>query len=81
MNKLNYCADCKRIFREGEECAYCKSTNVKELTEKAPVNVIGTKLKGRVFKIDDNMVKILVVDENKNKALRDYNAEKLQKVL
>jgi len=45
------------------------------------VNVIGTKEKGKVFKISDEMVKIIVVDLAKNKVLREYKAEQLKKIV
>jgi len=45
------------------------------------VNVIGTKEKGKVFKISDEMVKIIVIDLAKNKVLREYKAEQLKKIV
>ncbi|WP_041274705.1 hypothetical protein [Desulforamulus reducens] len=81
MKNLSYCVDCKRIANFSEECSYCQSQNIKDLTRKAPVNVIGTKIKGRVLKVKDQMVEVLYIDENKNTYVKPFEAEKLKKVL
>lgn len=81
MKKLNYCIDCKRIASFNGECSYCQSQKIKELTRKAPVNVIGTKIKGRVLNVKDQMVEILYIDENKNTFVKPFEAQQLQKVL
>jgi hypothetical protein len=80
MNKLFYCLNCKRIFAQEGECSYCSNTNIKGLVKNSPVNVIGSKLKGRVLKIDEK-VRLLIIDENNTKIIREYEAEKLRKVL
>jgi len=81
MDKLNYCVDCKRIFNHASVCSYCNSENVKELAQKAPVNVIGTKLKGRLFKVHSEKAQILIIDEKQSKSVKEFEASKLQKVL
>ncbi|GAB6179256.1 hypothetical protein JCM14036_05750 [Desulfotomaculum defluvii] len=81
MKKLSYCVDCKRIASFAGECTYCQSQNIKQLTRKTPVNVIGTKIKGRVLNVKDQMVEILYIDENKNTFVKPFEAEKLKKVL
>lgn len=81
MDKINYCLDCRGIFTSVDECSYCKSKSFKELKKDSPVNVIGSKLKGRVLQTKGNMVKILVMDESKNTAIKEYEYSKLRKVL
>jgi hypothetical protein len=81
MNKLYYCRECKRVLISGECCNYCNSNNVFELAVGTPCNVIGTKLKGKVLKIKDNSVRLLIRDEGNNKFIREYEGEKLRKVL
>lgn len=81
MSKLYYCLDCKRVSGNADECEYCKSSSIKELQKDSPVNVIGSKLKGRVLKMDEEKVRLLVVDESKNKFIKEYEPQKLRKVL
>lgn len=81
MEKLNFCLDCKRIFSPSQECSYCKSNNIKELGEKAPVNVIGSKLKGRVLKVSQGIARVIVIDEKKNSSIKEFEVSKIRKVL
>lgn len=81
MINLNYCVDCRRIASFNGECSYCHSTSVKDLVKNAPVNVIGTKTKGRVMNVRNNMLELLCMDEGNNKAIRQFEAERLQKIL
>lgn len=81
MNKLYYCNECKRIISSSESCSYCNGTLIDELAVGAPVNVIGTKLKGKILKIKDNTVRLLIRDENNGRFIREYSGEKLRKVL
>ena len=81
MDKLNYCLNCKRIFKPADECSFCKSKDVKELVRKAPVNIIGTKLKGRVLNIRNEIVDILFLGAKRVKSIREFNANNLKKLL
>lgn len=81
MDKLYYCKDCKRILKDSEKCEYCNSNNLKELTHGAPVNIIGSKLKGKVLKIKNDLVKLLIRDENNQTYIKEYGFDKLKKVL
>jgi len=54
---------------------------VNELNIKAPVNVLGTKVKGRVYKLLQEGIEVLIVDEQQNKAIKEFSASKLRKVL
>lgn len=80
MNNLFYCNECKRIF-DGDKCAYCSNDSIKPLNLGAPVNVIGTKLKGKVLKITDDNVRLLIKDELKNKYIKEFKAEELRKLV
>jgi len=81
MSKLFYCLACKRVINNKENCEYCKSEETNELVLGAPVNVIGNKLKGKVFKISEGMVSIIVRDAANKKLVKEYEASKLKKVL
>lgn len=81
MSKLYYCVDCKRLFKSSEKCEYCDGNFLKAITNGAPVNVIGTKQKGKVLKVDDSTVKLIVIDETNNKLIKEYKVEQLRKVL
>jgi hypothetical protein len=81
MGNYVYCEDCKRIFPLKSNCPFCESTKVSELCLKAPVNILGTKVKGRVFKLASDVIKVLIVDEGQNKSIREYEASKLKKIL
>lgn len=78
---MSYCMDCKRIDYYEGTCSYCQSANIKELKIKTPVNVIGTKIKGRVLKIKDKTINILCMGQGKTKTIREYQADELRKIL
>lgn len=81
MNKLFYCLDCKRLMKGEEKCDYCGSMAVKELKKDSPVNIIGTKQKGRILKIEENDVSVLLITESKEKVIKNYRYEKLRKII
>ncbi|QEK13003.1 hypothetical protein FQB35_12105 [Crassaminicella thermophila] len=81
MAKLYYCTECRRIEKNDSKCGFCESQQIKPLNIGAPVNVIGTKQKGRVFKINDDAVKLIVVNEAKEKLIKDYKHDEIQKIL
>ncbi|WP_017416248.1 MULTISPECIES: hypothetical protein [Clostridium] len=81
MNKIYYCVDCKRIGSNSEKCSYCNGSYLKEIVQGSPVNVIGTKQKGKVLKVEQDRVKLIVIDEAKNKLIKEYKIEQLKKVL
>lgn len=80
MSKLYFCTDCKRVIKE-EVCNYCNSSETKELKVGSPVNVIGTKEKGRILKIMDNKARLLIRTESNDKVIREYDYNKLRKIL
>lgn len=63
------------------QCTYCGSNEINRLLQGTAVNVIGTKEKGKVFKITDEIVKIIITDLAKNKVIREYKAEQLKKIV
>lgn len=81
MGKLFYCTECRRVEKNSSKCEFCNSEKIKLLKSGAPVNVIGTKQKGKVFKIKDDLVKLIIINEAKEKLIKDYKPEQLQKVL
>lgn len=81
MYKLYYCLDCRRVFNSDANCQYCGSEKLKELKKDSPVSIIGTKQKGKVFKIQEGEVKILIISESKERVIRDYKSEKLKKII
>ncbi|MFD3156662.1 hypothetical protein ACFIJ5_07340 [Haloimpatiens sp. FM7330] len=81
MSKLYYCLDCKRVFKDESKCNFCNGENVKELKVGKSVNVIGTKLKGKVLKVNGDNVKLILKDEMNNKYLKEYKTEELKKIL
>lgn len=81
MEKLWYCLQCRRVFKSEGECPYCKSIFTKELSKNSPVNVLGSKTKGKVLKIEDGRAKLLIISENKEKFIKEYEADKLRKIL
>ncbi|WP_411683030.1 hypothetical protein [Clostridium thailandense] len=81
MERLYYCSECKRVITNEDECTYCNSNDVKELMLKTPVNVIGTKTKGKVLKIKDGKVNLIIRDEANSKLVKEYDVTQLKKVL
>ncbi len=81
MKNLSYCVKCRRISYFRGTCSYCQSDSIKPINRKAPVNVIGTKIKGKVLNVKAGMVDILCVGEGNVKLIRQYEAEKLRKIL
>jgi RNA polymerase subunit RPABC4/transcription elongation factor Spt4 len=81
MANLFYCKKCKRVIISGTQCDYCGSMEINRLLQGTSVNIIGTKEKGKVFKITDEMVKVIVIDASKNKVIKEYKAQQLKKII
>jgi len=81
MANLFYCKKCKRVIASGTQCDYCGHIEVNRLVEGTSVNIIGTKEKGKVFKISDETVKVITIDLAKNKLVKEYKAEQLKKIV
>ncbi|WZL73323.1 hypothetical protein QBE52_00880 [Clostridiaceae bacterium 35-E11] len=81
MKNLNYCVDCRRIANFDGTCTYCQSENIKQLPKKSPVNVMGTKIKGRVMNVKDEMADLLCMGVGSTKSIKQFEVEKLRKIL
>jgi RNA polymerase subunit RPABC4/transcription elongation factor Spt4 len=81
MRKVYYCVQCKRLITNEDKCNYCDGDYIKEVFQGCPVNIIGTKQKGKVLKIEDEKIKLIVIDEAKNKLVKEYKVEELKKIL
>lgn len=81
MANLFYCTKCKRVIANEIQCDYCGHNEVSRLMQGTSVNIIGTKEKGKVFKISDEIVKVIVIDLAKNKLVKEYKAEQLKKIV
>lgn len=82
MKHLVYCLNCKRIFNPQDNCPYCNNDKVKNLDIATSVNIIGTKLKGKVLRIKNDSVSLLIIrPDTKERYIKDYNAEKLRKII
>lgn len=76
-----YCNQCKRVFEESGECKFCKSKDIRVLKSGTSVNIIGSKIKGKFVKAINGNLQLIIIDEAKNKVLKEAKAEKLRKVL
>ena len=81
MQILNYCVDCQRVFSSNYHCEFCGSFNIKVLKKSTSVNVIGTKIKGKVFKCKDDIVSVIINSETNEKFIKDYKVSSLKKIL
>lgn len=77
--ELFYCEKCTRVFSEGA-CPYCEGKGV-TLKKDAPVNVIGTKLKGRIFGSKEGKVFVIVRTEDNSKLMKEYLPNNLRKII
>ena len=81
MVNLFYCKKCKRVITNEINVIIVVNSEVNRLMQGTSVNIIGTKEKGKVFKISDEIVKVIVIDLAKNKIVREYKAQQLKKYL
>lgn len=80
MSTIKYCVNCQRVFLNMDSCKFCGCENLKELKKNAPVNVLGTKLKGRVFRYTNETITLIINTESNEKILRDYKINELRKI-
>jgi len=81
MVNLFYCKKCKRVIKSGTQCDYCGNSEVNKLMQGTSVNIIGTKEKGKIYKIDNEIVKVIIIDVAKNKIVKEYKAQQLKKIV
>lgn len=80
MNKVYFCNECKKVFTQGNGCNCQKEGCIKEIKLGTPVNIIGTKLKGKIYKIKGDVLDV-VITSNKNRYIKQYKVEEVRKVL
>ena len=80
MRKLVYCLNCRKISYLQETCPNCNSNTFKALSKNAPVNIIGSKIKGRIYKINEESVDVLIVDQQNQKTIKSFDHTKLRKI-
>ena len=76
-----YCSGCRKIGNNPTKCESCGSDNINLLKCGAPRNVIGTKTKGKIFKMKEDEIKLLIKTEAQEKVIKEYKPEQLQKIL
>lgn len=81
MQNLDYCLDCRRLFLESEKCEFCGSENIKPIKKSTSVNVIGSKVKGKILNCKDGVVNVIVITESKERVVKNYSVRELKKVL
>lgn len=81
MQNLDYCLECRRLFLESEKCEFCGSENIKPIKKSTSVNVIGSKVKGKILNCKDGVVNVIVITESKERVVKNYSVRELKKVL
>lgn len=82
MVKLYYCTNCRKIQDNETSCAACESDKIKELKKGTSVNVIGTKTKGKIYRIKQEQVDLIIVHpESKETTIKGFKPEEIRKVL
>ncbi|MGL5150569.1 MAG: hypothetical protein ACRC7N_08385 [Clostridium sp.] len=79
MNLL-YCGDCARVYSEGNNCPYCQGEGY-TLKKSAPVNIIGTKLKGKIINSKNDKVFVVIRTEDNSKVMKEYSPSSLRKIV
>ncbi|MGL4742169.1 MAG: hypothetical protein ACRC41_15440 [Sarcina sp.] len=78
---LNSCSSCARVFKLSEaQCPYCGNSKFILVKKDSPVNVLGTKLKGRIFKKFDENVLLIINTESNEKVLKEFKINQLKKI-
>ncbi|TCO72183.1 hypothetical protein [Marinisporobacter balticus] len=81
MEKFYYCKDCRRIEKDDTKCGFCSSEKMKLLKVGDPVNIMGTKQKGKIFNIKEDEANLLIINGAKEKLIKRYKYEEIQKIL
>lgn len=80
MDKVYFCSTCKKIFTRGNSCTCQEENDIKEIKVGTPVNIIGTKLKGKVYRIKNETLEVLITS-TKNRTIKTYPLQEVRKVL
>lgn len=80
---LYYCTKCARISNTTNTllCPYCEDSAILPLKKNSPINVLGSKIKGRLFKELKDSAILIVITENKEKLLKEYPINQLKKII
>lgn len=81
MKTLNYCLECRRVFKSNERCEFCSSNKIKPLKKGTSVNVIGSKIKGSIFSYKEDLVSLIIITEGKERIVKEYKSNALKKIL
>ena len=79
--KLYYCEACKRVSECLGKCPICSAETVKILKGGTSVNVIGSKVKGRYLRTKGEAVELIVINEAKEKIIKEYKPAQLKKII
>ncbi|MGL6174740.1 MAG: hypothetical protein ACRC1P_09085, partial [Cellulosilyticaceae bacterium] len=74
------CSVCKKIFNQTNPCECQQEEAIKALKVGTPINIVGTKLKGKIYKIKNDTLEVLIIHE-KNRYLKEYSLSQVRKVL
>lgn len=80
MNKIYFCKVCRAVFTEGKGCNCEGNNSVQEVKKGTPMNIIGTKTKGKVIKIKEDAVDLLIYSHN-NKTIRTCKVDEIRKII
>lgn len=80
MEKIYFCEACRKIFDEYNQCQCNGEKSIKPMKVGTPVNIIGTKLKGKVYRMRDRELDILITS-SKNKGIQTYGIDQVRKIL
>lgn len=78
---LYYCTKCRRVTEQESKCNYCGAETINSLKRNSVVNVIGTKLKGKVLSVEDDKINLLINTENNERLVKQYSFEKIRKII
>ncbi|WP_053984432.1 hypothetical protein [Niameybacter massiliensis] len=79
MKKVYFCNVCRKVFHEENACT-CEANDIKQVKLGTPVNVIGTKLKGKVYRIKNDVLE-LVITSSKDRYIKPCKLEDVRKII
>ncbi|PHV70827.1 hypothetical protein CS063_08660 [Sporanaerobium hydrogeniformans] len=80
MQRVYFCKECKRVFMKEDKCGCEIENGVKEIKLGTPVNIIGTKLKGKVRRIKGDKLELLITS-SPNRYLKEFRMDEVRKIL
>ncbi|MGL4737892.1 MAG: hypothetical protein ACRCW2_10600 [Cellulosilyticaceae bacterium] len=79
MKQFYFCEACKQIFKSSDACR-CDGKIIKPVKLGTPVNIVGTKLKGKIYRMKEDALDVLITS-TKNKGIQTYPIDQVRKVL